>query len=265
MRTPRFLFLGTLMGVTALTGCGGAGSRDASRPDQDYLNAMEVGRDSFDLTHADQAKTQFETAYGRALLRDDVLAIRDAGYNLAVAELAMGDAKAALDTVRRVHGDMALRGDAPSPALDLVAVAAYCRLGQNTQAIQLVRQISTDDPALVERRAFLQGIAADELGDMALLSTSLNALPVSPRPPRLERADRAELTSRLLLRQGQFAQAEAQALVAVDLRRDMLDYRGLARALDGAARAAQAAGETSRAATYRDRAMQSRAQLGDKG
>lgn len=264
MKRSRFLFLRTLMGVTALTGCGGVGSKDAARPDQDYLNAMEVGRDSFGLTHADQAKTQFENAYSRALLRDDVLAIRDAGYNLAVANLAMGDAKATLDTVGRVHGDMTLRGDAPSPALDLVAVAAYCRLGQNAQAIDLAHRISTDDPALMERRAFLMGIAADGVGDTGLLATSLNVLPVSPRPPRLEQADRAELTSRLALRQGHYDQAESEAIKAIDLRRDMQDYRGMARALDGAARAAQAAGRSRQAAAYHQRAAESRAQVSDK-
>jgi len=265
MRTPHILLLAALTGMTGLTGCGGKSGKDVARSDQDYLNAMEVGRDSFDLTHADQAKTQFENAYGRALLRDDVLAIRDAGYNLAVAKLAMGNASATLDTVHRVHADMALRGDVSSPALDLVAMAAYCRLGENAQAVALARGIRTDDPALLERRAFLTGIAADGLGDAGLLASSLNAMPVSPRPPRLEQADRAELESRLALRQGRYDQAESQAIAATNLRRDMLDYRGMARALDIASRAAKAAGKDNQAAAYSERATQSRSHAGDKG
>lgn len=247
--------------MIGLAGCGGGALKEAVQTDQDYVSAMDVGRDSFDLTHADQAREQFETAYGRALLRDDLTAIRDAGYNLAVADLAMGKAQNALETVRRVHHDMALRGDTTSPALDLVAMAAYCRLGRFAEASELGKHIFTDDPALIERRAFFSGLAADGLGDMDGLGAALNAMPSSLHPPRLERADRAELSSLLDFRQGHFEEAEAQALTAIALRRDMLDYRGLARALDCAAGAAQGAGQISRARAYRARAAQSRAQI----
>lgn len=255
----RHAILGAVM--IGLAGCGGSAGKEVARTDQDYVNAMDVGRDSFDLTHADQARAQFETAYSRALLRDDLNAIRDAGYNLAVADLAMGKAQSAMETVRRVHHDMALRGDTTSPALDLVAMAAYCRLGRFAEASDLGRHIVTDNPALIERRAFFSGLAADGLGDTGGLAAALAAMPASLHPPMLEQTDRAELSSRLDFRQGRFNDAESQARTAVALRRDMLDYRGMARALDCAAVAAQGAGQMSRAEAYRTRAAQSRAQI----
>lgn len=257
MKTRHAALLVAMLGTA---GCGGGSGKDAARVDQDYASAMEVGRDSFDLSHADQARSQFKTAYGRALLRDDLMAIRDAGYNLAVADQASGHAGKALATVARVHADMALRGDMASPALDLVAMAAYCRLGRYVEALETGRRIATRDPALSERLAFLTGLAADSLGDTARLRSAFDAMPASAHPPRLEQADRAELASRLLTRQGHFDEAEAQAQHAVDSRRDMLDYSGMARGLECAARAAQGAGETERAARYERRAAQSRAQ-----
>ncbi|GBQ84565.1 hypothetical protein [Asaia krungthepensis] len=250
--------------VLSLTACGGHSGQDSVKTDQDYANAMDVGRDSFDQTRSDQARQQFGAAYDRALLRDDRLAIRDAGYNMAVATLAAGDAPGALSTVSRVKADLALRGGADHAALDLVSMAALCRLERYEEALEQSRHISTGDTALLERRAFLTGLAADGIGDAGTLATALDALPRSPKPPRLEMADRAELEARLALRHNQPAEAEASALRAVDLRRDMLDYRSMARALDCASRAALAAGQTERAAAYRERAVQSRAQENPK-
>ncbi|RUT26994.1 hypothetical protein C0V97_01850 [Asaia sp. W19] len=259
-----FLILSTAL--LALSACGGSADPDGIRTDQGYANAMDVGRDSFDMTHAEQAKAQFETAYDRALLRDDADDLRDAGYNLAIAELTMGNSSKALATVARVRHDLSLRTDPSSPALDLVAMAAYCRLGQYREALDQGRRVRTNDPALLERLAFLTGLAADGVGDGTTLASALNALPLpSKKAPLLEQADRAELVSRLALRQGAFDQAESEALKAAGLRRDRLDYRGMARALDCAAQAARGAGAGGRAAAYAQRAAQSREQASPPG
>jgi len=250
--------------LTGLAACGAHEDSAGIRTDQDYANAMDVGRESFDMTRAKQAESQFRTAYDRALLRDDSQAIRDSGYNMGIAQLDADEAQAALKTTARTRQDLVLRGATPGPGLALIDMAAYCRLGQFQQALAIGRQVQTDDPALAERRAFLTGLAADGVGDTGALVSARNALPHSSKPPALEQADQAELDSRLALRQNAFSQAEKAALEAVTLRRNMLDYRGMARGLDCAANAARASGQTERAAAYAQRAAESRAQVTEK-
>lgn len=247
----------------SLSSCGGH-VLTGPQADEPFDVAMDVGRSAFDLSHPGQARGQFEFAYGRALLRDDAIATRDAGYNLAVADLADDDSDAALMAIARTKRDMVLRGSAPTSALDTVAMAALCRQGRNSEALSLGRQIRTDDIAFRERAAFFTGLASDGLGDVVGIKHALAALSLVDRPGFMERADRAELESRLLVRQGLWKRGEDWALVAVSLRRDMLDYRGMARALDCASRAAQGAQQPSRAAAYAERAAASRANGAEK-
>ncbi|GBR22678.1 hypothetical protein [Asaia spathodeae] len=263
-QTRRYRALVAVSALAGLTACGGAGDHGGVRTDQDYANAMDVGREAFDMTRAEQARTQFQTAYDRALLRDDAVAIDDAGYNLGVAQLGMGDPQAALGTVAQTHRALTLRGATAGAELELVAMAAYCRLGQYQAALDAGGRIQTSDPALSERRAFLTGLAADGLGDVKTLASARDALPHSAKPPLLEQADRAEIESRLALRQRAYDKAENEALKAVTLRRDILDYRGMARGLDCAANAARGAGQLNKAASYAQRAAESRAQAEKK-
>ncbi|WP_336946474.1 hypothetical protein [Asaia sp. HN010] len=250
--------------LLVLTACGSAGDHGGIRTDQDYANAMDVGSEAFDMTRAEQAQAQFQTAYDRALLRDDAGAIGDAGYNLGVAQLGMDNARAALATVARTDQALKLRSAIAGPELELVAMAAYCRLGQYQSALEASARIHTGDTALTERRAFLTGLAADGLGDIKALRAAHDALPASAKPPLLEQADRAEIESRLALREGAYDKAEVQALRAITLRRDILDYRGMARGLDCAASAARSAGQLGKAAAYAQRAAESRAQAEKK-
>jgi len=250
--------------LVALTACSAGGDHGGVRTDQDYANAMDVGHEAFDMARAEQAQAQFQTAYDRALLRDDAGAIGDAGYDLGVAQLGMGDAQAALGTVERTRHALKLRGANAGPELELVAAAAYYRLGQYRAALDAGGRVQTSDPALTERRAFLMGLAADGLGDEKTLVAARDALPNSAKPPLLEQADRAEIESRLALRRGAYDKAETEALRAVALRRDILDYRGMARGLDCAANAAKGASQWDRAAAYTQRAAESRAQAEKK-
>lgn len=80
-----------------------------------------------------------------------------------------------------------------------------------------------------------------------------------------EQADLAELLARRDRRQGTFVVAAAEAERAADLRREILDYRGMARALRVAAEAEARAGDREAAAALRKRAAQSAAAYGDAG
>lgn len=243
----------------ALAGCGGTGA-DLPREDSVYTGAMDAGRSAFDLAHPDQAQAQYENAYRRALMRDDATALGDAGYNLAVTILARGQAEKALDTVSRTRADLALRGHADVASLSAVQAAALYRLGRYPEALQVAQAIRSTEPDLAERAAYLGGIAGDASGRADILSSSLARIRVKKGASRLWQADRAELSARLALRQGQGGVAVQEALRAVDLRRDLLDYRGMEQALDLAARGASLAGDETSSRAYAEQARESRKQ-----
>jgi hypothetical protein len=79
-------------------------------------------------------------------------------------------------------------------------------------------------PELANAAWFLRGLIADARGDQAGLMRAAAAL-----TPRADSADTVELRARL-------SHDPDLALRSADLRRDMLDYRGMARALALAAR-----------------------------
>jgi hypothetical protein len=78
-----------------------------------------------------------------------------------------------------------------------------------------------------------------------------------------QRADVDELQDRRHLRQGAFQGAFDEAAHAAELRRKILDYRGMARALSGAADAAACTGHTEAAAELYMRAGRSATAQGD--
>lgn len=264
--------------MIALAGCGGS-APGGPKVDQAYVNAMEVGRDVFDQSHPEQAEGQFQTAYRRALLGDDASAIRDAGYNRAVAQLDADAPEDALATIAQVRRDLALRNAQANVALDAVAMAAYVRTQRYGDAVALADSVSGDavsgdggagrgagkgpvgHPALDERLLFLRGLAEDGLGRHDALAAIVAAFPAASGASLLVQADRAELEARLALASGAWEEAGADARTAIETRRNDQDYRGLARALDCAARAAKGAGDLKQASAYEARAAETRKQL----
>lgn len=227
-----------------LSGCGSAASTGA-RSDGAYENDMDVGRSAFDLSHPDQAQAEYAAAYKRALLRDDARALHDAGYNLAVSELAQNHAQDALDTLTRTRGDLALRSEGSSVDLAVTQAAALYRLGRYQEALDTAQQVSGGGLAVQERADFVAGLAADGLGDVSSLAQHTSAIGAHvalPKAPSVFRADHDELSSRLALRQGRADVAWHMAVDVADRRRDQLDYRGMVRVLNVAANAARQAG-----------------------
>lgn len=251
--------------VLLMGGCSSA-QKTFPRVDDAFQNDMDVGHSSFDLEHPDQAVSEYEAAYKRALLRDDVSALHDAGFNLAVARLTLGRPDEALETVSRTRADLALRGVDVSSLVDLsvVEAAAQYRAGHYEDALRQAAAVadrSGVEPGLRERAAFLAGLSADTLGRPDVVARSLGVISGDPRAPVHEQADHKELASRLDLSNGQTEAAWNEAAGAADLRRGMLDYRGMTRALRLAARAAHAAGRTDLEAEFTTRAAQSEAQM----
>lgn len=205
------------------------------------------------------AQAQFETAYRRAVGRDDAAAIGDAGYDLAAAQLAQDHAADALSTTESARRALALRGHVQTPELSLVKAASLYRLGRDREAMDAARLITMEpDVDLAERAIYVLGLAADGAGDVQTLAGACNTLRRPPKMPSLVRlADANELAARLALDRGDQKGAEEAALAASVGRRTLLDYRGMRIALRLAAVAAGRSGAPTRAAAYEQQAAES--------
>jgi hypothetical protein len=250
------------MPVLLLTGsCGGR--PQPTEPDDATL--QQSGRAAglaYSLERRELAIAQYERALERARERDDAAAIGDYGYDLVVVQLAANRPKPALAAARMTRAELARRGASAFFALLLAEATALYRLGEKDASDRLATQVeSGNDATAAARASFLRGLIADEANDLAGLDQALAHLaqPTSDD----QRADVDELQARRYLRQGAFQVAFDEAAHAADLRRKILDYRGMARALSVAADAAARAGHTEAAAELYMRAGQSAVAQGD--
>jgi tetratricopeptide (TPR) repeat protein len=117
------------------------------------------------------------------------------------------------------------------------------------------------DPQAAARASFLRGLIADARGDAPGLAAARQAL--DPKADSEQAADALELEARQQLRLRNFPTARADAEQAATLRRDLPDYRGLARNLALAAQAAKAQGDIQAASDLYLRAGRSAAVQGD--
>jgi tetratricopeptide (TPR) repeat protein len=232
--------------VAVLAGCSSA----PKGPPEDRTLARlgHAGDIAFNLEQPEQAAEQYRAALARARTRDDAAAIADAGFNLATAQLRAGQPRAALDTARQLQAELARRGVA-EPAFDLVAATALFRLNDLAAADVLAAGLTRQtDPALADSAWFLRGLIADTGADGPGLATAAASLTAAA-----DAGDSAELRARV-------SHDRALALRAADLRRDALDYRGMARCL---ALAARYTPDASSAADLYLRAGRSAAAQGD--
>lgn len=208
-----------------LTGCG---SQAVMTPVDEKLDRLgRAGDFAYTLEDPAQAAQSYRAALGRARERDDASAIADAGFNLATAELRAGQPAAALRTAQALQAELARRG-ADDAGLVLVSATALYRLGRveeaDRRAAALILAL-TAAPAsrgaapVADAARFLRGLIADGRGDAAGLRQAASAL-----SPAADAGDRTELQARIL-------RDPNLAVRAADLRRDALDYRGMARAL----------------------------------
>ena len=249
--------------VWLLVGCS-ASRVEAPPADPQMQTAGRAGILSVSLERPDQAADQFRTALARAELRDDLAAISDYGYDLAVAELALDRPNAALATARKVIAEVRRHGSGVSSSLVLVEATALYRTGALSQADGVAATIEgpKTDPDVKLEACFLRGLIADKWSDMKGLLASRQCM---ARPAiTAERADAEELSALISLRRGESAPAEKEAESAADLRRQVRDYRGMARNLALAAEAAQQAGSIATAASLYFRAGRSAAAQGDR-
>lgn len=246
-----------------LAACGSAPTEPAGPPqDQTMARHEQAGQIAYGLDRPAEAVTQFEAALKQAQARDDLRAIGELSFNLAVAQLRANRAQDALATTQQARAELIRRGSQPFPALILAEATALYRLGRREEADALAAAIEAgSDADTAAGASFLRGLLADEAGDIAGIAAALDRLAGATAP--LRQADRLELQARLALHREDFTGARNAALQAATIRQDALDYRGMARALAVAGLAAERAGETEAAADLYLRAGRSAAAQAD--
>ena len=265
IKTATWLAVGCL-----LAGCSSKPVDPGPKEDPTLAQHQRAGELAYSLDRPDEAVAQYQSALAQAEARDDLTAIGNLSFNLVVAQLRANQAAAALATAHQAQAELQRRGSASFPALDLAEATALYRTGDAAQADRAAARLQTGtDADTLASASFLRGLIADERSDGAGLDAAIQALGsagpgntgdqqgTALKPDR--QADLAELQARLARRQGDFAKARQQALLAADLRRNLFDYRGLARALAVAADAAERGGDAAAAADLYLRAGRSAA------
>jgi hypothetical protein len=235
--------------LAALLLLGGCSSAPRASPEDSTLARFDhAGGIAFGLEQPDQAATHYREALARARTRDDAGAIADAGFNLATAQLRAGHPRDAIGTVQELRTELARRGIV-DPGLDLISATALFRLNDLSAADRAAVELTRGDNAELANAAwFLRGLIADMRRDRLGLERAAASMTKAANA-----ADVGELQARL-------SHNPQPAMHAADLRREDLDYRGMARAL---ALAAQWTPDASEAADLYLRAGRSAAAQGD--
>ncbi|MFH7811052.1 MULTISPECIES: hypothetical protein [Acetobacter] len=243
-----------------LAGCGASQSKPTAQDDAAWDQTMMAGRDSFDLGRYTVAVSQYRKAANLALARDDGTAVAEAGYDLAVSQLAANRPAEALKAAQATRQAVQLRGAQDISSLDLVEAASHYRLGHYAQAIPLAQQaMHSADTGVAARAALVLGLAADAQGDQGALQAADVYLTGLKQPLSVaQQADRAEIEARVL-RHANPVLAGQQAEQAANLRQSAGAYHDMARALALAARIAASQGDQARAHALWARAAQSAA------
>ena len=257
MSRPRL----ALAGVILLAGCAAAAPEPPpSAPvDQDLMSGWRLARFAFEERQYDQAAELYARVLERAYARDDLGAIGDVGYELAVVRLRQLDASAAALQARQTRNELRRRGEEPFAELYLVEAVALYELGEpagaEAMADQAIALAAGPGDAVARRAWFLKGRIAADRADKAGVARALAALGRAQNPEL--QADRLELIGRQNLLDDRPDRALPAFRTSADLRRDAKDYLGMARVLALAGEAAERAGMPSEAADLYFRAGRS--------
>lgn len=254
--------------VVATSSCA---SREVPVEETPVSGALErtnqAARTAFEQYNFKQAESLYREALEIAYTRDDLEAIIDAQYNVAVCLVRLERYDHALGMVHQAKLELS-RGHLAVPEyLFLLEATILYRQGDYDGAWVLTEQIvttSSQTPGQATNRAhFLRGLIAAKRGETGQLRAEIEALG-EPTDPRLQ-ADHLELTGHLALAEGHFETAVNAFSKAAKLRSDTGDYRGTVRALAMAGDVSERAGRPSDAANHFLRAGRSAAIQGANG
>jgi tetratricopeptide (TPR) repeat protein len=262
-------WLGAALASLILLFAGCSGPTPPSEPqgplDQDLQSGWGLARFAFEQGQYDQAAALYARVLERAYERDDLQAIGDIGYELAVVRLRQHDPRAAVEQALRTREELRRRGAVPFAELDLVEAVALYEAGDpdgaEVMADRAIKLAPAPSGPLVDRALFVRGRIAADRADAAGVSRALAQLGNAQNAEL--RADRLELLGRLHLLEDRPESALRDFRESADLRREVEDYIGMARALALAGEAAKSMGRAAEAADLYFRAGRSAELEGD--
>ena len=253
--------------LCAWAGCGGARQVKSDMPgtDREYDRYSRMARVAFENGQNSQAIEGYKKALVRAYITDDLNAIVDTRYNLAVCHLRQGHYPDALENVEKAQQELLSAGRPVSADLLLVQAVALYHNGTPGRVWQISEEILSVQPApspeTLPRTHFLRGRIAADRGESEQLRLEITALG-EPSVPGL-RADRIELIGRLAMLEGRWDDAVTTLDQAARMRASNRNYRPMATALATAAKACER-GQRPEDGAYRYlRAARSAALSGD--
>jgi tetratricopeptide (TPR) repeat protein len=261
--------LACLFSVIILVGGVGCSSspteQSRSGVDEEFERSNRAARMAFDNGRLQQAVGLYNQALERAYVLDDLNAIVDSQYNLAVCLTGLNSYVEALERVNQSKAELARTNQSiPADILLLEATIGY-RMGKLDDAWQLTDKILLDPGRLSEaiqsKTHFLRGLIASEWEDINQLRNEIASLG-EPSAVGL-RADREELMGRLAMAESNWNEAIEAFDNTAEFRQDDFDYSEMVNALALAARACEQAGKLSEAAKRYLRAGRSAARQGE--
>ena len=232
--------------------------------DEEFERMNRGARTAFDHGRFRQAADLYNQTLERAYVLDDVNAIVDSQYNLAVCLVRLHDFDQALEQVNQSRAELTRDGRSiPADILLLEATVVY-HMGKLDDAWQLTDTIILDpsrlSDAIQSKTHFLRGLIAGEWDDINQLRQEIVSLG-TPSAVGL-RADREELVGRLAMAQSNWNEAIEAFDKTAEFRRDDFDYSEMVNALALAAWACEQAGKLSEASKRYLRAGRSAARQG---
>jgi tetratricopeptide (TPR) repeat protein len=262
----RLIWLAVVVMGLVSGGCSSRQTAPQGPPvDRDLARTNRAARTAFEGGRIQQAADLYRQSLERAYLRDDLAAVTDARYNLAVCLTLLQSDREALALVSEAHEELARAAQPVPPDILLLEATILYRLGKFQAARRLTDTILSDTdqrPDAAQSKAhFLRGLIANERGQPTALRKEIAALAQSDSPAI--RSDREELIGHLALAEGRWDEAVLAFDEAAALRRQVLDYRGMVKALAKAGEASERAGRPVSASRRYLRAGQSTALQGD--
>jgi tetratricopeptide (TPR) repeat protein len=252
--------------LVGLVGCSSAPSEQSrSEVDEEFERTNRAARMAYDNGKLQQAVGLYNQALERAYVLDDLNAIVDSQYNLAVCLTGLNSYVEALERVNQSKAELARTNQSiPADILLLEATIIY-RMGKLDDAWQLTDKILLDPSRLSEavqsKTHFLRGLIAGERDDIHQLRHEITSLGETSTVGL--RADREELVGRLAMAENSWNEAIEAFDLTAELRREDFDYSEMVNALALAARACEQAGKLSEASKRYLRAGRSAARQGE--
>ncbi len=261
--------LACLFVILSLVNGGGCSSspteQSRSGVDEEFERTNRAARMAYDNGRFQQAVELYDKALERAYVLDDLNAIVDTQYNLAVCLTGLGSYWQALEWVNQAKAELARTNQGVPADILLLEATLLHRLGKLDNAWQLTETILRDPSRLSEavqgKAYFLRGLIAAQRGDIDQLRNEIASMG-KPATVGL-RADREELRGRLALAEENWNEAIEAFDSAAEFRREDFDFNEMVNALAMAARACEQAGKLSEASKRYLRAGRSAARQGE--